>query len=337
MKRITVVALLFAFACYATPANSAVTFDWGTIGNPGNAPDDTGFGSVDYTYRISKHEVTNSQYTAFLNAVADTDTSGLYNESMGSTTLGGITRTGSPGSYTYSVKPDSIGNGPGGADGADYTYDNKPVILVSFLAAMRFTNWLENGQPTGAQDASTTEAGVYAIGNGTNEVRNPNAKYFIPTEDEWYKAAYYDPNAAGSSGAYYDYPTSSDLVSNNHLPSADTGNSANFRDSDLTTGESTYPTTDVGAYVLSESPYGTFDQGGNVFEWNEAVISSSRRGIRGGSWSNDSFRLHASSRDSANLRTSLGDVGFRVASIPEPSILLLATLALSGMLVRRLR
>jgi len=347
----TAATLTLAIFFTSTAQAANVTFDWATVGNPGNAGELSGegaaggfgpdaiVGAVANTYRISKTEVTNTQYTEFLNAVADTDANSLYNTSMGSRPWGGITRSGSSGSYTYAVKADSIGNGPGGADGDDYTYGNKPVVYVSFFDAMRFTNWLENGQPTGAQSAGTTEDGVYNIGSGTDEVRNPSATYFIPSEDEWYKAAYYDPNKAGGAG-YYDYAASTDLVPNNDLPSADIGNSANFIDSGFTTGDFSYPMTDVGAYAQSESPYGTFDQGGNVWEWNEALISSSSaRGLRGGSWGNSSisFGLAASGRFIISTTFENSDVGFRVASIPEPSTMLLGALATVGLLMRRRR
>ncbi|NOZ41214.1 MAG: formylglycine-generating enzyme family protein [Planctomycetes bacterium] len=327
MKIITALAIsIFAFYCMS--AAHAVTFEWATVGNPGNADDirGDGYGGVDYTYRISKTEVTNIQYTEFLNAVADADPNRLYNTSMASDTRGGIILSGSSGSYTYAVRSDSIGRGPGGSDGDDYTYGNKPVVYVSFFDAMRFTNWLENGQPAGAQDAGTTEAGVYDINNGTDEVRNSGITYFIPSEDEWYKAAYYDPNSGG--GVYYEHATSNNMVPNNNLPSSDSGNSANFFQSGgYTTGSSPYPMTDVGAYTLSDSPYGTYDQEGNVREWNEAVVNMSARGFRGGSWFNESFNLAASLRGFVTPINESPRVGFRVASIPEPSSLLLGALA----------
>jgi len=324
-------AICSAFVAQATP----VTFDWATVGNPGNTPDTevmedgtTGYGAVAYSYRISKTEVTNAQYVKFLNTVAVTDTNSLYNTSMGGETIGGITRSGSSGSYTYAVKADSIGNGPGGAD---YTYGSKPVVFVSFFDAMRFTNWLENGQPTGAQNASTTEAGVYIIDSGFNEVRNSNATYFIPSEDEWYKAAYYDPNSGG--GVYYDYPTSTDTFPDNNLPSSDSGNSANY--SNGGTVHFSYPLTDVGAYSLSDSPYGTFDQGGNVAEWNEALFSSFSRGIRSIGWGGFSDQLAAPFRDYGGPEVENFSIGFRVASIPEPSTMLLGAMASVGLLMRR--
>ena len=98
-------------------------------------------------FLISKTEVTNSQHTEFLNAVAATDTNALYNTGMASG-RGGITRSGSPGSFTYS---------------AIAGREDMPVNWVTFYDALRFANWLHNGQPTGGQDNTTTENGAYTI------------------------------------------------------------------------------------------------------------------------------------------------------------------------------
>jgi sulfatase modifying factor 1 len=98
---------------------------------------------------------------------------------------------------------------------------------------------------------------------------------WIPSEDEWYKAAYYDPTKGGSN--YWKYATQSDTLAGNTIGAA---NSANYYDGDYVgSGSSAIPTsnalTDVGAYgANSVSFYGTNDQGGNVWEWNEAVIGS---------------------------------------------------------------
>jgi len=86
-----------------------------------------------------------------------------------------------------------------------------------------------------------------------------------------------------------------------------------------TTGNASYPMTDAGSYALSDSPYGTFDQGGNVMEWNEALISSSARGLRGGDWGNGYWLSSVWSFDDPSGEGALN--GFRVASIPEPSTL----------------
>src|ERR1700722_8048356 len=132
-------------------ASAAITIATVPVGNPGNAPDATGFGEVDYAYNIGEYDVTSSQYTAFLNAVAATDPYGLYNSSyMSGTTSGnpGIIQNGSSGSYTYSV---AAGRG------------NSPVTDVTFWAAPRLANWLNNAQPTGAEGAGTTETGTYTL------------------------------------------------------------------------------------------------------------------------------------------------------------------------------
>ena len=330
MKTTAMQVLLTAALFCAAPA-CAVTFDFATVGNAGNAADpQTGFGSVSYSFAISKTEVTNAQYVEFLNAVASTDSFGgsdptLYSTDMGTSTWGGITRSGTAGSYTYAVKSPAIGLGPGGSD---YSYDNKPVVFVSFLDAMRFTNWLHNGQESGG-----TETGTYTIDNGFNEIRTSGARFWIPSEDEWYKAAYYDPNAGGGIGTYYDYPTSTNAPPNNYVPTADTGNSANFFDSAYTTGSVSYPMTDVGAYSLSESPYGTFDQGGNVLEWNEGDIVTFSRGLRGGEWGEYSF-LDAYHRILAIPLNSTTSIGFRIATVPEPRNGLLGLMAVLGPLLR---
>lgn len=143
MRHTFLLAVLF----YAYPAHAEVTIDWVTVGDPGNGCETQSagcFGGVADAYRIDKHEVSNAEYTEFLNAVAATDPNGLYNTSMG-TLFVGITQTGSSGSYSYSTL---AGRG------------DMPVNYVSFYDSLRFANWLHNGQPTGAQDITTTEDGA---------------------------------------------------------------------------------------------------------------------------------------------------------------------------------
>jgi sulfatase modifying factor 1 len=345
MKTTTALAFVsLVFSCDS--ATQAVTIDTVPVGNADNAADTevmddgtTGYGSVSYEYRIGKTEVTNAQYVEFLNAVAASDPYGLYHVVMSNDTRGGITRDGLSGSYTYEVKGDSIGNGPGGADGDNYTYGDKPVVWVSWYDSIRFANWLHNGQGRG-----DTETGAYTLGpldssgipiDSDSITRNPGAIWFLPSEDQWYKAAYHQND--GVTGNYWDYPTATDTVPDNNLPSADTGNSANFWDPSLTTGDPSYPMTDAGAYTLSDSPYGTFDQGGNAIEWNETLISPFTRDIRGGAWTPLSLSdsLSSSSRRNFFPTSASSVIGFRVASIPEPSTLLLAALSALGLLMRR--
>jgi formylglycine-generating enzyme required for sulfatase activity len=315
--------LLIAVLLVALPAG-AVNIEWVLVGDPGNAPDTAAnclnapadCGSVADVYRISKYELTNAQYVEFLEAVADADSYGLYNPSMSSDARGGITRSGASGSYSYAVK---VGQG------------NNPVLFISWYDTLRFANWLHNGQPTGAQAAGTTEDGAYTFsGPTTVAARDAGAVVFLPTENEWYKAAYYDEGSA----TWFDYPMGTDTAP---LSSAPPGNatSGNLRapsNEFAVTGSPTFDPatnylTDVGAYTTAASPYGTFDQGGNAFEWNETA-SVSGRSVRGGGWSDSADGLLASQPD----YTDLGDpatnenyyVGFRVATVPEPGQLLLA-------------
>lgn len=269
----------------SAPATFAeVTFDWATIGNAGNTPDSTtGFGAVADEFRMATTEVTNAQYAEFLNAVGGTDNFGgtdpnLYNTNMADQ-FAGITRSGSVGSFTYAVTPGR---------------ENNPVVYTSFIDAMRFTNWLHNGQ--GAGD---TETGVYNITDGTTETRAAGAQYFIPSEDEWYKGAYHQPaSQGGDSDDYWLYPESGNTV-----PVA--GVDANFNG---VIGN----TTLVGTYAANF--YGLFDMGGNVYEWNEGQPSASLRGLRGGSWNNNENNLRSSNRNDNNPTNENNNVGFRVAS-----------------------
>jgi len=315
--------LLALAAALAAPLSvDAVTIDTVLVGNPSNAPDlqpQGLFGRVTATYRIGETEVTNAQYTEFLNAVADADPYALYNTNMGFSTKGGITQSGSSGSYAYAVKPDVLVEDPGG--NYTYTYGDKPVVFVSWYDTIRFANWLHNGQGSG-----NTETGAYTLLGGTptpsnadSISRSAGAKWFLPSEDEWYKAAYFD----GSTSAYFDYPTGSNTAPNNNLPAADTGNSANYIVGvNTTTGNLDYPYTPAGAYPLSDSRYGTLDQAGSVWEWNETLISAGVRGRRGGAWNSDATTLIRSNQGSQTATFHTDSVGFRVASIPDPGELL---------------
>jgi formylglycine-generating enzyme required for sulfatase activity len=307
-----------------TPAFAVVSIDYASIGNAGNANDAaTGslYGAVAYTYQIAKNETTIAQYAEFLNAVAKTDSYGLYNASMTTSYINGITQSGSSGSFTYSVNPGS---------------GNKPITYVSWFDAARFCNWLQNGQPEGAQDASSTEDGAYTLLGAMSGIieKNGGAKAWIPTESEWYKAAYYDPNKGGVGvGGYWAQATQSNTLAGNTIGVA---GSANYWNGNFV-GYPVAALTNVGAYgVNSQSAYGTNDQAGNVWEWNDGIFSW-QRGQRGGSWSNVVDPL-ASSFQSGN-DPSFEDIlyGFRVASVPEPTSLVLTMLAGSVMLIRRKR
>jgi hypothetical protein len=156
---------------------SAVTMDWTPIGNPGNPCDPQlqgCFGAVDYSYNLGTYEVTTAQYAEFLNAKAAADPLELYSTGMG------IMRFGGSGFYSYSVYPGR---------------EDMPVNYVSFYDALRFANWMNNGQGN-----SDTESGAYTLlggtetpSNGDSVTRNSGAVIVLPREDEWYKPAVLRP------------------------------------------------------------------------------------------------------------------------------------------------
>jgi sulfatase modifying factor 1 len=323
-------------AIFATEA-LAVTINWSPVGNPGNAPDTavmtgdgtSGYGAVGYAYNIGTYDVTNSQYAEFLNTKDPTgaNTLGLWNSNMADLTQGGINFNA------------------GNAVGNKYTLisgaQNHPVSFETWYDAIRFANWLNNGQGSG-----DTETGAYTVlggtptpSNGPSITRNAGATVFLPSEDEWYKAAYYDPRTTAQGGPpsdshYWLYPTSSNTTPTASNPTA-LPNHANFPFGGPFLGGPLNP-TDVGAYSGTTSPYGAFDMGGNVWQRNEALIPGSFRGVRGGSFSyyvNPGDALMSTFRLGNNAGDVWGDVGFRVASvasIPEPSSLVLAAFGFIG-------
>lgn len=294
-----------------------------TVGNPGNAADagnasEPGiYGAVAGTFLIGKFEVTNLQYVTFLNAVAALDTNGLFNPSMETNALGGIDQFGMSGSFRYAVR---AGMG------------DKPVNFVSWVDAARFCNWLHNGRPGGAQGATTTEFGAYDLTNpgaiaGNTVTRLPGARFFLPTEDQWYKAAYHQPAAVGGDAdGYWLYPTKSNDVPTVAAVNAigeiepDTANIANYNfgadwDSNGDETDENGNVTAVGSGGAgSASFYGAFDMCGNLFEWNEAVSSGSNRVLRGGSLDVPESFLRSSNRNEISPATEFPVIGFRVAS-----------------------
>ena len=277
-----------------TTGGAALPLAWLPVAYPGNPPDNpancfgTNCGSVPYAYDISQYQVTNAQYTEFLNAMAASDPLGLYSPAMGSDLRsGGVTRSVVSGSYTYAVKP---------------FFQNKPVNYVSFYSALRFANWMNNGQ--GAGD---TETGSYTLLGGTpvpsnaaTITRNAEGNVFLPSENEWYKAAYFSP-----AGGYFAYPYGSNTPTTcaQSGPLANTANCGNAVDQ----------VTDVGSYTGAQSPVGAFDLGGNLKEWTDGIVSGNSV-VRGASWSEGN--LASGSHQSLTPTTASNTLGFRVVHVP---------------------
>ena len=293
-----------------------------TIGNPNNAADTGGApdpaGAVDRTYDIGKFEVSRDMITK-------------YNANYGT-------------ANNLAITLDSM-TGITGGTGA-----NRPATGISWNEAARFVNWLNTS--TGNQAAykfttSDVEGNIALWQSGdagydvNNKYRNSLAKYFLPSYNEWYKAAYYDPNTS----AYYDYTTGSDSAPTAVASGTGTGANGN---NEAVYGGQTGPAdvTQAGGF----SPYGVMGLGGNVFEWEESSFNllnssgSSSRGIRGGYWFRNTFQLSSSARNNNNPSVELGNNGFRVASlsssappaVPEPSMMVIGMVfGLGGLAAKR--
>lgn len=308
--------LAFAVGIAAVPASAAVTIDWAWIGHAGNPADpSTGYGAVAYAYNIGKYEVTNSQYVQFLNAVdpGGVNANGIWNSNMGSNARGGISfNTSAASGVKYLVKTNM---------------GDKPVNFVSWYDSARFINWLHNGQGSGS-----TETGAYTLSGNTGSItKNAGATVWMPTENEWYKAAYYDPTpGAGGGDNYWAYATKSNsaptfgsatatgVISN---PGANVVNGGSGADWNGQNGN----VVTVGS-AAADNYFGTADMNGNVWERNDGVVSSTVRVVRGGSWDDVTSNMLSSKRLTDQFLTNENAyIGFRVASlasasaVPEPS------------------
>ena len=320
-KTIQIVCVAVVVAGFGSAA-SVLNMETVFVGNAGNGDDPRygpATGAVDYEYNIGKYEVTAGQYAEFLNAVAALDTYGLYITYMDriiwSSREGcNIRRSGLQGSYTYSVAPD---------------WANRPVNFVSWGDAARFANWMHNGQPIGAQDPSTTEDGAYFLNGATSDMglnavtRKAGWKWALPTDSEWYKPAYHKND--GITDNYFDYATGSDtkpgyIGDGESVTNPDPGNYATYDGDGGVDGiGAPYWQTEVGEHENSPSPYGTFDQNGNVQEWNEWVNHhSGERGTRGGRYFDDLSKAYW--YDGVYPKGESRLIGFRLVRASDPVI-----------------
>ena len=316
MKKTALIpALAAAFTLAIQPAAQADTFgtsgneftiDFVNIGNAGNAADTTTYGAVPYEYRVGTYEISQDAITkATLSGMADV-TAGAW--------------TG-----------------------------NQPAANISWYEAAAFVNWLNTS--TGNQAAYNltfsgswsmtlwSSADAWQLG-GENLYRHKDSEYFLTSENEWYKAAYY--NAAGTN--YFLFPTTSNIDPIAVASGTNAGTAVyNFA------GLQPAAVTDAGGL----SPVSTMGQGGNVSEWMESAfdgtnsLASEDRAARGGSYQSIYYAgvitnpLISSARGIGDPSNEIRNLGFRVASVPEPSTYALIALAgavlVARVVVRRRR
>ena len=323
------------------PVRAAVTFDWATVGDPGNPADTlvmdkgpaadytTGYGSVDYVYRISKYDVTNSQYVEFLNATDPfgTNTYQNYIPRMSANSLG-IAYTG------------GIDLNPSATDGAKYAVKpgqaNLPATWINWAMGARFVNWLSNGQGGGSTESGVYDMSVLTSGFAAPPPRADGATIFMPSENEYYKAAYYDPQKDGTGG-YWQYGVQSDSPPASLPPPGTTvaanigtglgpgGTATSYATTQAEFDASVNYLTDVGAYATATSGYGLYDVEGLVYNWVDDATRSNSLGTypiyRGGAWRYGEVYDGAAYRNvySGAAVASYAWYGLRIASLPEPS------------------
>jgi len=291
------------------------------IGAPGNPPDvQTGFGAVAQPYALGKYEVTLEQYLDFLNAVATRPDALPANrrEAILELWLTDMQMT-----HDYVSKDGLIARAGQGTAQAPYVFTQIPdpawgaragkrgMLNISWFAAARFANWMHHGATAHAD----TETGAYTLnGARTGFVpRNPDARWWIPSQNEWYKAAFYDPTRAGSQ-PYWTYPTRSDTLPNTKALPGDV-NSANYNGGQPE-GQHITP---VGAYEKSVSYFGTYDQAGLLWEWSDTSYNDHNgqprtMGLMGGSWSLGQINISKYGWRDYLPQYNDDDTGFRLAT-----------------------
>jgi len=295
--------------------------------------------------------ITTDSFTDFDMDFAEVgDTTNVDDGLSGSTAYGAVSYEYRMGVNEVSVKMINDYNAAPANSGLQITKDtrgaDKPATSVSWNEAARFVNWLNTSEgyqaaylfeTTGANDNISlwSSADAWQLG-GENLYRHKDAYYFLPSEDEWYKAAFYD----GNSMAYYDYATGQDIGDEPTAVAGGTAAGTAVYGQSFATGPADID--DAGGL----SYYGTMAQSGNVFEWGESALdggndtNSESRVLRGGLWINLSIDLQSSSRDDLGpVYESIG-LGFRVASVsvvPEPSSVGLLVIGAMGCMLRRKR
>jgi formylglycine-generating enzyme required for sulfatase activity len=287
------IKVLIVFVCVMAAVNIAsadtirgIDINFVTIGNADNTADSGGRGSVAYNYRIGKYEVTNTQWNGFVS-------------------LSGGKPTGSD---------------PGYSNDAYFTGAQQPANCISWYEATQFCNYLTSGDKSkGAYQFSgdNTDPCSFLGIDRTAAQTIYGIIYVLPTEDEWYKAAYYKPDASGYS-----------LYANGTSTAPIAGVDTNY---DNVIGQP----WNIDTGTMEQN--GTFNMMGNVWEWDETLVGPefNLRGLNGGSITYSSAALKSTAVYGASPENDSADFGFRIVSVPEPATIIL--LSLSSLAIRKFR
>ena len=302
-----IVCILFAFglttkvfADSITHGSTTINMEFVDVGNAGNTADTTGYGAVGYSYRMGKFEVTTDQFAKA--RVADS-------------------RVGNGNEGYWNDSPRTVGSGG-------------PASYVSAYEAMKFANYLTTGSAINGAYQFSLDGKTLLVVDRNAAVSTYGTVYVLPSENEWYKAAYYKPVTDGSYSLYANGSDSEGSLTHG------TTDGWNYYNENYVNGPHNY-TWETGYGGREQN--GTYDMMGNLWEWSESAKDGTlenvteSRVIRGGAFS-DNFEngLRSSIRSNASPASESMNFGFRVAAIPEPSSLAMIGLACGlGLFVRR--
>ena len=255
------------------------TVRWVLVDDRDNEADPvTSLGKVSENFYIAQYELTNADYCVYLNA-SKAGRDDWREVGRRAIEPGAIVREQLSGSDAFEYSP-----APGMAQ--------KPVSSLSPADALRLANWLHN---LAASQTDEIDTGAYDLGpDAADQItasRSPDARFFVPTLDEWYKAAYF--KRGKRKAEYWRYPTATnEPLLPRPLP---TPHQRTLQGIETTANFGAKP-PDLGLAQVGSSgaasAYDAFDMGGNAAEW-AADVRAKPAGLVacGGSWESPLERL----------------------------------------------
>jgi len=304
-----------------------------------------------YDYRIGVYEITNAQFTTFLNnALAnldnergqylyhDTDSGSVYIHSAQT----GTTGTSGAGTLIFNA----AANGHIAFSGGEYilsdsAFAEHPVAGVSWYGALKFCNWLTLDQGFGPLQRCYGEGPGSSLSTWrplTITPANWSARFMSDVEraalvadyrgyrlpmdnnalqaddyNEWFKAAAWRQDLYLNMTYGFGRNTAT-IADANWNASADP-----FEPGTTPVGYYDGTPHDLFATNDTDNAYGLHDLCGNLFEWMQDQYALTSRAVRGGSWAwGDASGpgITNSERKYATPQSGLNTLGFRVVRTP---------------------